>query len=248
MRFVWSTWHPAVGRKSGALDHGGCAVDGDPDKQVVRHTPAVRQPGRPRTRVQAHHQLLGRVLDSALVERSEEQLRHLLGDGNGRRHREGHPNVHGVPHSPLYQQIVQQERSLERGRRALERMAENRDQDPPPREVGEGVPQALGAGERVVLKPALLKSRRGRQVVLRPQRHREEVGVVRPLVRDDAPPQRVDCCHGLPAKLDAFVCDVAVVQEHVGRRLPAEQHIQFGEPEVERVVSVDQRDVNRVSE
>ena len=42
--------------------------------------------------------------------------------------------------------------------------------------------------------------------------------------------------------------DVAVVQEHVGRRLSAEQHIQFGEPEVERVVSVDQRDVNRVPE
>ena len=142
----------------------------------------------------------------------------------------------------------EQERSLERGRRALERMAQNRDQDPPPREVGEGVAQALGAGERVVLKPALLESRRRRQVVIRAQRNREEVSVVGALVRDHAPLQRVDRRHRRLAELDAFAGDVAVVQEHVVRHLPAEQHIQFGEPEVERVVSVDQRDVNRVSE
>ena len=127
-------------------------------------------------------------------------------------------------------------------------MPQDRDQHPPPREVGEGVAQALGAGERVVLKPALLESRRRRQVVLRAQRDREEVGVVGAHVRDDAPLQRVDRRHGRLPELDPLLGDVAVVQEHVGRRLPAEQHIQFGEPEVERVVSVDQRDVNRVSE
>ena len=99
------------------------------------------------------------------------------------------------------------------------------------------VAQALGAGERVVLKPALLESRRGRQVVVRAQRDREEVGVVRASSVITRRRSGSIARHGLLAELDPFLGDVAVVQEHVGRRLPAEQHIQFGEPEVERVVS-----------
>ena len=74
--------------------------------------------------------------------------------------------------------LVQQEGTLERGRRALERLPEDRDEHLAALEVGERVAQPLGAGERVVLVPALLEARRGGEVVVGAECHDDEVGVV----------------------------------------------------------------------
>ena len=74
--------------------------------------------------------------------------------------------------------LVQHEGTLERGRRALERLPENRHEHPAALEVGERVAQPLGAGERVVLVPALLEARGGGEVVVGAERHDDEVGVV----------------------------------------------------------------------
>jgi len=62
------------------------------------------------------------------------------------------------------------------------------------------------------------------------------------------PLQRIDRPHRLLTELDRLLGDVAVVQQHVVRRSPPEQHVQLRETEVERVVSIKQGDVNRVRE
>jgi hypothetical protein len=70
---------------------------------------------------------------------------------------------------------VEQERTFERSRRALERVAEDPDQDRPGRELGKHVAQSLGACERLVLESALLEARSGGEVVIGSQRDDEDV-------------------------------------------------------------------------
>ena len=142
--------------------------------------------------------------------------------------------------------LVQQEGPLERGRRALERLPEHRDEHPAALEVGERVAQPLGAGERVVLVPALLEARRGGEVVVGAERHDDEVGVVGAGVGGDAARGRVDARHRLLAELDAVLLEVAVVEPDLLGRLAAEHHLELGEAEEERVVAIDQRDADRV--
>src|SRR5206468_7163973 len=95
-----------------------------------------------------------------------EHLRDLTGHRDWARHRESRRHLHRVPDALLREALVQQEGTLERGRRALERLPENRDEDLAALEVGERVAEALGSGERVVLVPALLEARRGGEVVV----------------------------------------------------------------------------------
>ena len=78
----------------------------------------------------------------------------------------------------LREVLVQQERSLERRGRALERLPEHRDEDPAAVEVVQRVAQPLGAGERVVLVAAFLEARRGGHVVVGAEGDDQEVGVV----------------------------------------------------------------------
>ena len=183
-RFLWSTGIQPSGASPKRVTTSGARWRGIP---MNRSYGTLPPPASQAVRARASRPTTS-SLGAYWIPRSSSALRNSCETswvtGTGRRHREGHPNVHGVPHSPLHQQIVQQERSLERGRRAFERMAQDRDQDPPPREVGEGVAQALGAGERVVLKPALPEPGRGRKVVLRSQRHREVIRVIAALLGD----------------------------------------------------------------
>ena len=74
--------------------------------------------------------------------------------------------------------LVQQEGTLERGRRALERLPEDRDEHLAALEIGKRVPQPLRASERVVLVAALLEARRRGEIVLGAERHNDEVGIV----------------------------------------------------------------------
>ena len=147
-----------------------------------------------------------------------------------------------------HKQIVQQERPLEWSGRAFEWVSEHPDHDRTCREFGQRVAQAFGSGERVILEPALAESRRRRDVVVGSQRDREEVAVVPASVGDHAPPQWIDPPDRLLAELDPLFGEVAVMQQRVVRRLPAEQNVQLRESEVERLVLVYESDANRVPE
>ena len=81
-------------------------------------------------------------------------------------------------HSITGELVVEQKRSLERGRRALERVTQDRDHDSPRGELGKRVAQPLRSLDRVVLEPALLEAWGGREVIVRPQRHRQDVRLV----------------------------------------------------------------------
>ena len=169
-----------------------------------------------------------------------------MATGNRALHREGGCQLYGVANPPLREVLVQEERSLERGRRTLERLAEHRDENASAVELAERIAQPLRPGERVILIAALRKARRGRQVVVRAHRHDQEVGVVRPDVGRHPARGRVDSHHGLPAKLDGVLGDVAVGQTHSVGRLAAEHHLELRKAEIERVVAVDERDADGV--
>ena len=146
----------------------------------------------------------------------------------------------------LREVLVQEERSLERRRRTLERLPEHRDEDAPAVELGQRVAQTLGPGQRVVLVAALLEARRGRHVVVRAHGHDQEVGVVDAGVGGHPPRDRIDADDPLLTELDAVLRDVAIRDPHRVGRLAAEHHLELGEAEMERVVAVEQRDANRV--
>ena len=92
-----------------------------------------------------------------------------------------------LPDSPLDELVVEEERALERRRRALVRLAEDADQDRPAGERGQRVAHPLGPGDRVVLEAALGEARRRVHVVLGAERDDEDVGVVRASVGRDVP-------------------------------------------------------------
>jgi hypothetical protein len=87
--------------------------------------------------------------------------------------------------------------------------------------------------DRVVLDPALFESGSCCKVVVRAQRDDEDVGVVRGCVRRHLSFLRVDRDHTFLAELDFLAGDVAVVQQDVRGRLPAEQDVQLRESETE---------------
>ena len=99
---------------------------------------------------------------------------------------------------------MQQERTFERGGRALEGLAQDPDEDRPRVEVGEHVAHSLCPRDRVVLGPALLESGRGREVVFRPQGDGEDVGVVGTAVGLDSSFLRVDRRHAFLSELDSL--------------------------------------------
>jgi hypothetical protein len=111
--------------------------------------------------------------------------------------------------------LVQHERPLERGGRALERLPEHRDKDPASVEALECVAQALGSGERVVLVATLPQAGRGREVVVGSHRHDDEVRIVVAGVGRDPPRNGVDARHGLLPELDTVLHDIAVVQPDI---------------------------------
>ena len=191
---------------------------------------------------------LRHVLDVSRRELVEEALRDLRRDGNRRGHRRDDPDLRLLPDSPLDELVVEQERALERRRRALVRLGEDADQDRPAGESGQGVAHPLGAGDRVVLEPALREAGDRVEVVLRAERDDEDVGVVRALVGRDVTGGGVDRSDPLLPELDARLHEVPVLQLH-GRRLGlAEEDVELREPERERVVLVDQRDANLVGD
>src|SRR4051812_39628977 len=140
--------------------------------------------------------------------------------------------------------LLQEKRALERRRRTLERLPEDRHEDAPAVELGQRVAQALGTGQRVVLVAARLEAGRGRQVIVRAHGHDQKVGVMDSDVGGDLPRDRIDADNRLLAELDTFLRGVAIGNLHVAGRLPAEHHVELREAEMERVVAVEQRDAD----
>jgi len=216
-------------------------VHRDADEQVVGDAAAAREPGLAVRRVELHDLLVPHILDAALGQGVEEALGELLRDRNRRRHRADGANLDRIPEAALDKVVVQQQRTLERRRRALERVTEDPDQDPPRVEVGEHSAHALRSSDRVVLDAALCEAGGRGEVVVRSERNDEDVGLVRGRVRRHSPLLRVDRVHPLAAELDAFLGDVLEAQLDLGRGLSAEQDVQLGEPEGERLILVDER-------
>ena len=219
-------------------------MDGDPDEQVVRDRSAAFESRALVARVELDHALPGHVLDPSLVEHIEDALRELLRDRDGSGHRADYPDLRISSDSPLDEVVVQQKCALEWSGRALERVAQDPDQNRPRLEAREGVAHSLRTRDRVELQATLLESGGRREVIVGPERDGEDVGVVRTAVRRHPSPLRVDRRDPLLAKLDAHFGDVAVVQLYLGCGLAAEQNVQLREPEAERIVLVDERDAD----
>ena len=198
--------------------------------------------------VELHDLLVRHVLDATLGQGVEDALGKLLRDRHRSRHWADGTNLDLIPRAALDEVIVKEERALERRRRALEWVAEDPDQDLPRVEVREHAAHALRSRNRVVLDADLFEAGRGREVVIRPQRDDEDVGVVRGCVRRHLPFLRVDRDHPLLSELDSLFGDVAVVQQDVRCRLPAEQDVQLRESEAKGVVLVEKRDADLARE
>ncbi len=183
---------------------------------------------------------------SARLELVAEPLRHLGCDGNRPRHRRDDADLGLVAEAALDELVVEEERALERRRRALERLAEDREEDRPAVERGQRVAQPLGAGDRVVLVAALGEAGRRGDVVLGAERDDEDVGVVLAAVGRDVARRGIDRRDRLLAELDAGLRDVAVEELRRRRLRPAEEDVELREPEREPVVAVDQRDAHLV--
>ena len=233
--------HPVTVCEPGIEDHLRRAVYGDPDEQVVRKALAIGDARLVLSSVELHDVLIGDVLDAALGQSVEEAPGNLLRDRHRCRHRPGDADLDRIPEAALDEVVVEEKRALERRRRALERMAEDPEQDLPRVDFRENVAHPLRSRDRVVLDAALFEPRRGREVVRRSERDDEDVGVVGARVRHHVPRLRVDRDHALPAELDAHLGDLCVGQEHVRLRLAAEENVELREPEGERVVPLDQR-------
>ena len=203
-------------------------------------------PGLVLRRIDGGDDLLGAFLDIAVGKSIPEHLRDSPRHGHGALHREGHRHLHRLADALLHEALMQEERALERRRRTLEGLTQHGDEDPPAVEVGQRVAQPLGAGDGVVIEAARLEAGRRLHVVVGAHGHDEEVRVVGAGIGNDATGGGVDANHGLLAKLDALLRDVAVVHPHVVGRLPTEHDLELGEAEDERVVAVQQRDAHSV--
>ena len=239
-----STASQPLRRETRLGDDGRDAVDGDADEEVVREPLAAVEHGLLHSRIDRDDTRLRRELDFTLRELVEKPLRDLGRDRHRRRHRRQDAELCAFADPAVDEQVVQEERALERRGRAFEGLAEDPDQDGPAGETGQRVAQPLGAGDRVVLVSAVRKSRRRVDVVFGAERHDEDVGVVSATIGRHASRRRVHRGHGLLAELDSGLGDLAV-RELRGRRIrPAEEDVELREAEREAVVAVDQCDLN----
>jgi hypothetical protein len=143
---------------------------------------------------------------------------------------------------------VEQQRALIGRRRAFERNPQDRNQHPPAGERRQDLTQALCAGDGVVLVTVLHKARRGGRVVIGAQRHDQDVGLVGAAVGDHVTGLRIDRRDLFLAELDPASRDVPIRVADLFAGLPAEQDLQLGEPEDERVILVNEGDVHLIAQ
>ena len=239
---------PPVFRHACVDDHGRSPVHRDPQEQVARKARAVVEDRVARVRVQRRHPVAGDELDAALAERSEERLRGRRRRRDRGAERDDHLDPDVVADAALAQVLVEQDRGLARCRWALERGAADADDRRSRRERGEPAAEGLGAGDRVELVAGLGQTGRGREVVVGPQGHHDDVGFVGVEVGHDAPSLRVDRGDRLLPEPDPRVGDL-LVRDADGLRFPLpEQHVELREAEHERVGAIDQGDLDLVAE
>ena len=183
---------------------------------------------------------------SRAAELVEEPLRNRVRHRHGLRHRRDDAERCAVAYPALDELVVEEERALERRRRALERLAEDREEDRPAVERRQRVAQPLGAGNRVVLVAALGEPRRRGDVVLRAERDDENIGVVLAGVGRDMARRRIDRRDRLLVELDPGLRDLAVEELQRCGLGSAEEDVELREPEREPVVAVDERDADVV--
>ena len=118
----------------------------------------------------------------------------------------------------------------------------------PPSEAGQEVTQRCRAGGGVELVAALHEPRRALGSEVGPERDHEHVGVVGAAVGHDALPSGVDGDDGLLADVDVRVVDLGVAQADVVQRAAPDHDVELVEAEDERVVAVDQGDLDPVAE
>ena len=222
-------------------------VHGNADEQVVGAN-AGFQPRYPGRRVESVHSVPRRVLDAPLVEGTHDRFGRLRRHRHRRIHRTDHLDVGGVPHPTIDQILMQQQCTLERCRRALERDPQDRDYHPPPAKRWQRLGQPLCTRHRVVLVTVRDKARCGRRVVVGAQGDGQHVGLVSSAIGDDVPGFRIDRGNRLLAELHSRHRHVPIQAADLRPGATAEQHVQLREPEDERIVSVEQRDIHLVGQ
>jgi hypothetical protein len=145
-----------------------------------------------------------------------------------------------VTHAPRREVVVEQQRGLAGGRRALQRRRADADDRSALRERGQHTTQPLGAGDGVELVAPFRESRRGVEVVVGTECNHQDVGLIGAAVGGDASRHGIDLGDRFLQEAHAGLHEVAVREAHCVGRRPAEHQVELRVAEDERVALVDQ--------
>ncbi len=175
--------------------------------------------------------------------------REVSGDGRDRSgERDDDRDLATVADASRGEVVVEQERSLARRRWALERRIADADDRVALRERGEQLGEPGGSRHGVKFVAALREPGRAVEVVVRAERHDQEVGRVHSCAGRHASPHGIDCGDRLLQEAHSGLRDVPIGEADRVERGSPEHHVELRVPEHERVALVDQRDVGVVSE
>jgi hypothetical protein len=226
----------------------GTRWTGTPRKQIEGHLLTVGEDRHPALRVQAAHQSLRVPADFPLREGRKQCLR-CRGRGRYRgAERHNQRDLAGTAQTSLDEVVVQHQRGLARGGRALERCRGDTDDNPSATERVQHVAAGEGAVDGVELTAGLDQPRRRRRVQVRAQSHHHHVGPECAGVGLHPAPNRVDGPDRDLDEPDTRLDQVAVRMADSLRRGAAEHHVELGEAEHESVGFIDQHDVDRIAQ
>ena len=210
--------------------------------EIERQVLAIVESGDPATGIDLGDAAVRHERDVALGEGRDQRLRRV---GRGRhRARQGknHRDLAGVPRARLRQEVMQQKGALARRGRAFVRRSADPDDGAAFRETRQDAAERLRACNRVELVDVLEPRRRG-EIVVRAERHDEEVALMRSLVGGHPAAVRIDRRDQFAEEPDARLDKGRVRQPHAVERRPPEHHVELGITEHEGVAFVDDRDI-----
>jgi hypothetical protein len=179
------------------------------------------------------------VLDAPRRHGPLHRRRRLRRHRDRRRLRRDHMQLSRITDASLDQVVVQQQDSLVRRRRALERDRQDREQHLAAAKPRQLVTQPLSAVDRVILEATLHEARRSRHVIVGTQRHHQEIRVVGRRIGSHLTASRVDREHCLLPERHTWLCQTPIRQPHSIAGLMIKKDVQLGEAQSECIVLVD---------